>query len=393
MTQLNFDQKNIKELLKQCLHHNIATIFLTYCVDGKPRTVFDVLKPIFDDCVKQLMKKTIAEIQAIVKGIPTELRFMVEPVKEPLLKENIVRIAEYCIAGKIRKSYYSISKVLKLTSKNSPVILKCPELKKLFDENGLLLLNDDFELFEGGIKYGEYLLHYHQFFRKGFFANPNLDFISAFKKFRLKTKENNKFRIAIDHRRIMKFADYQGFAEHDIWFGPKFAIEALDDISKIGLAVIYRSQPSPFEITNSLVKTEFLWKSNEGEKIKTLEIEETGSIKYLYDNWHINRYIHTERDTANQTFRQLDGAVKLYEPSNYQNRIAEKMPNQIKSKHYIKLFRIEGHINLENWLSLLSMFYTGNEMVIEYFDPALFENKFRPIITQYQDGIAKNRRI
>ena len=391
MSQLKFNLRDIKELLRQCLHHNIAPIFLPYCLDGKPKPVFDVLKPIFDDCVTQLNEKTFAEIQSIVKSIPIEFRFMVEPVEEPLLNENIARIAEYCIAGKIWKGSYSISDVLKVTFKNSAVIKVCPELKKLFDDDGLLLLNNDFELIDGGIRYGEYLLHYHQFLRRGFLANPNYDFIGAYVHFRAKTKDSNQFRIAIDHRRIMKFADYQSFSEHDIWIGPKYAPETLDVLSKIGLTVVSRSLPSPFEITNSLVKTEFLWKANEGEKVKTLEIEEVGSIKNLHDHWHINRYIHTERDTTKNIFRHFDGAVKLYEQSNYQNRIDEYMPNQIKSRHYIKLFRIDGNINLENWLSLLSMFYKSNEMVIEYFDPTLFEKKFRPMITQYQDAIAKNK--
>lgn len=393
MAQLKISPQDIKELLRQCLHHNIAPIFLPYCLDGKPKPVFAVLRPIFEDCVKQLNEKTLVEVQAIVHGIPSEFRFMVEPVEEPLLKEKIVRIAEYYIAGKIWKGCNSVTDVLKLSLRNSSVIKVCPELKKLFDDDGLLLLNDDFELIDGGIKYGEYILHYHQFLRSGFSANPNIDFISAFVRFRSKTKDTNQFRIAIDHRRIMKFADYQSFAERDIWFGPKFAPETLDDISNIGLTVVVRSQPSPFEFTNSLIKTEFLWKSNESEKVKTLEIEEVGSFNNIHDHWHINRYAHSERDTAKQTFRHFDGAVKLYEQSNYQNRLDEKMPHQIKSKHYIKLFRIDGNINLENWLSLLSMFYKSNEMVIEYFDPALFENKFRPMITQYQNAIAKNKHL
>ena len=37
------------------------------------------------------------------------------------------------------------------------------------------------------------------------------------------------------------------------------------------------------------------------------------------------------------------------------------MPNNIKPAHYIKLFRIDGKIDLSDWISLVSMFYKGNE--------------------------------
>jgi hypothetical protein len=43
------------------------------------------------------------------------------------------------------------------------------------------------------------------------------------------------------------------------------------------------------------------------------------------------------------------------------------------------MFRIDGEILLDDWLSLVGMFYKSNEMVIEYFDPELFDAKFRPM--------------
>ena len=55
------------------------------------------------------------------------------------------------------------------------------------------------------------------------------------------------------------------------------------------------------------------------------------------------------------------------------------MPNQPRCDHYVKMFRIDGEILLDDWLSLVGMFYKSNEMVIEYFDPELFDAKFRPM--------------
>jgi hypothetical protein len=64
------------------------------------------------------------------------------------------------------------------------------------------------------------------------------------------------------------------------------------------------------------------------------------------------------------------------------------MPKNISPTHYVKLFRIDGAVDLNNWLSLVSMFYKGNEMVIEYFDPHLFDEKFRPIREGMQKALS-----
>ena len=79
-----------------------------------------------------------------------------------------------------------------------------------------------------------------------------------------------------------------------------------------------------------------------------------------------------------QTFQHFDGAAKIYRANQYTGRTATNMPNEQKSDFYIKLFRIDGTIDLDDWISLLSMFYKGNEMVIEYLDPDLYNEKFKP---------------
>ncbi len=47
-----------------------------------------------------------------------------------------------------------------------------------------------------------------------------------------------------------------------------------------------------------------------------------------------------------------------------------------RSLKRIKLFRIDGDIDVDKWIELLSQFFKGNEMIIEYFDPELFQQKF-----------------
>jgi hypothetical protein len=378
MAKLLLDDKAIRELRRQCLHHNIFPIFLGHCLNGEPARVYSILKPILDDCLNQLISMSFSEVKQVVDSIPPGFRMMLLPIEEPVTSEYLVRVAENCIALELQKEYSPVSEVLRPKPEDSQVLATCPELQSKFDDAGLLVLDSDFILFDGGIKYGEYLLHYHQFLRRGFSSNPNFDFLGTLARYRHKLDTGNKFRVAVDHRRIMKFADYQQHIELDTWFGPRFDREKLDDLSYVGLTVVGRTFPNILD-NYSLEKTEFFWKRNEAEFVKTLEIEELSALSAPCDNWHINRYVHAERDTKNKTFRHFDGAAKVYSPHNYNERLAQPMPKNAKPAHYIKLFRIDGAIELDDWLSLVAMFYKGNEMIIEHFDPDLFNKQYRPL--------------
>jgi hypothetical protein len=388
MAQLVFNSSDARELQRQCRHHNIFPVDVGDGIAGDAASVSAILDPMIDACVRQLHEMTPAEVEAVVQAIPAGLRMMVEPIENPLSNEYLRRVAGYCIASEMDKAYSPVKDVLDPHPANSEVLEFCPELEARFDEDGLLTLSSDFRLLDGGIKYGEHLLHYHQFLRRGFASNPNFDFLGTLAHYRQKTGELNSFRIAIDHRRIMKYADYRMVMELDTWYGPRFDTEKLDDPQQIGLTVIGRTQPSPFDISYPLLRTEFLWKANEREAVKTLEVEEIASPNSPYDHWHINRYIHAERDMTKRTFCHFDGAAKVYAQNAYLPRVEKTMPNNSRPSSYVKLFRIDGAIELDAWLSLVSMFFKGNEMVVEYFDPDLFDKKFRPVIDRWR--AAKN---
>lgn len=51
----------------------------------------------------------------------------------------------------------------------------------------------------------------------------------------------------------------------------------------------------------------------------------------------------------------------------------------------IKLFRVDGDIDLGCWLELVGSFFSGNEMVVEYFDPKGFEEVYAPQVREYQE--------
>ena len=378
MAILIFNAMEIRELQRQCRHHNVFPIFIGHCMSGDPPAVFAVLKPILDACTEQLLEMSFEEVKQIVDSLPAGYRMMLEPVESPLTPEYIKRVAVYCVAAEIQKGYSPVSDVVRSKPDESEVLAICPELRTQFDDDGLLILTNDFTLLDGGIQYGDYLLHYHQFLRRGFSSNPNFDFLGTMAHVRHVTRNDNSFRIAIDHRRIMKFDVYCQFIEQDTWYGPQFDRKKLDDPNFVGLTLVGRIFHNSFD-SYPIEKTEFFWKINEAKTVKTLEIEEISSPSNPYESLHINRYIHAERDIIKKTFQHFDGAAKVYHQNDYRQRVEQTMPKNMRPAHYVKLFRIDGAIALDDWLSLISMFFKGNEMVIEYFDPDMFNREIRPM--------------
>lgn len=375
MTSLNFDDRQIRSLNRQCLHHNIFPTDIGFGLVHQPRPVATVLEPIVHSCISQLREMTFGETQRVIQSLPPTFRMFLADITEPLHDATLERIATYCIAAKLGEASSRISDIFRKTLDTSEVLAECPELRSRIDCDGLLTMDDDFLMLDGGIRYGDYLLHYHQFLRRGFLSNPNFDFLGLLSRYKASTEGVNRFRIAIDHRRIMKYADYREFVEMDTWYGPRFDRDKVDDPNCLGLTVVGRVYPNPLD-SYPLERTEFFWRIDKGKKIKTIEIEEISSESK--DGWFINRYLHAERDVIEKVFRHLDGAAKVYETVDHVIRVTQQMPRNTKAGKYQKLFRIDGAIYLEDWLNLVSMFYKGNEMVVEYFDPDLFNSEIRP---------------
>ena len=377
MPDLILNESDLGKLRKQCLHHNVFPMFIGHHRE-QPKKVADVLNKLVSECLEQLTELEDDQVEAVVNALPAGIRNFLLPFPDVVTPDYLERIAENFLASAIQTNYAPISDVLEPDWGDSEVLATCPELSDRIDDDGLLELDASFKLVDGGIQYGEYLLHYHQFLRRGFSSNPNFAFTGTFARYFHNNVNTNKFKIAIDHRRIMNFEDWRQCIECDTWFGPKFDREKLDDPDYLGLTVVGRA--NPHSIGNyPLIHTEFFWKRNEQRnEIKTFEIEEVSCPTRPIENFNINRYAHAERDMERQTFQHFDGAAKIYRANQYTGRTATNMPNEQKSDFYIKLFRIDGTIDLDDWISLLSMFYKGNEMVIEYLDPDLYNEKFKP---------------
>lgn len=377
MHELPLDKKNLNELIKKARHFNIFPIDLPrYFRSETGHPIAEPLSELVDEGEGYLRTASKSEIESLLDCLNPGIRMMMGRT------EDLRRIALYYVVAELQKSYFSFKGIVKQNIRESEVLKIYPELENRIDKDGLLQLDDQFTLHDGGIEYRGHILHYHQFLRRNYTSNPNFDFLGRLSVYRNKIRGNNTFRVAIDHRRIMPKDFYERIFEFDTWYGPPFDREKLDDPNAVGVTVIKRNKNSLFDLTNKLDRTEFFWSYNEG--IKTLEIEEVSDISYTFDSYFFNRYIHSEREVQNEITRHIDGAVKVYLNANYSDRFHGQMPKEAKCYKKIKLWRIDGDIDLENWISLISFFFKSNEMIIEYFNPRAFEEMFELRVRDFQ---------
>ena len=127
-----------------------------------------------------------------------------------------------------------------------------------------------------------------------------------------------------------------------------------------------RLEVDPFlEITCPLDRLEIMWSYR--DHLKTVQMEELKpepsddrfiNCKYLHSQWNknISKIIH------------FDGAIRSYSKANYNVRFhTDLKKDNGKSDDYIKLFKINGQINLLRWCTLATKYYDPNELVPEYF--------------------------
>jgi len=135
-----------------------------------------------------------------------------------------------------------------------------------------------------------------------------------------------------------------------------------------------------------LKRTEFCWKHDGG--VKTLEIEEVSTREHGLDNRHLNRYLHAERYVEAQQLRHFDGGVKVYPRNRYEGRLSVHLPHGERCQK-VKLFRIDEDVDVERWLDMVGHFFSGNEMVPEYFDPYQYHQHFDERIARFREARAR----
>ena len=118
--------------------------------------------------------------------------------------------------------------------------------------------------------------------------------------------------------------------------------------------------------------TEFLWSPKE-KGVVQLGIEELpykveGDLEQV-DTAIFTRFVHAMFDTRKETFTHLDGAMHIYEKSEYKKRIyCQDLKNYNKNYLKAKIFRIDGEIDYKVFRHTVGSFYKWNSIPMEYFE-------------------------
>lgn len=364
--ELPLNSKKIQAVVKQVRHYDIAFYELPRFLIA--RIEHPVTEP-FVEAVHEAFECLSACGEQEIKNLYDSMndgcrRFINLPLATD---EDRHRFAIYYVAWRVYQSEISFKEIVEQSFEGSEIHKIYPELADKLDKDGLIHLDDNLKLYEMGIEYKDHILLYHHLFRSGYTSSFNFSFLGRFIRYYEQSKGANTFRIALDYNKLILKQYYSQTVEFDTWFGPKFDVNKLDDPNYVGLTVVSRNKELPLIANNDLERTEFYWSFR--DNIKTFEIEEISRQSYTFNSFYFNRYIHSERDIASKAFRHLDGAIKVYIHDNFTQRITSKMPTELKSHHKVKLWRIDGDVDLDSWLDLISFFFKSNEMVIEYFDP------------------------
>lgn len=244
----------------------------------------------------------------------------------------------------------------------------------------------------------DYMIMAHPFFRRGFYEKNNYAprFIELFWAFK---KPDIESFISLDFDRVRINLDSTMYMELDTWFGAKFN----EDISQISDG-ISKLRP-PLDLEESIISFFFeeaysldiKWDSKEG--IKSFQAEEfkTEKVRISYEGreYFPVRYIHAEFDLSRNVFRHFDGAIHFYTEDEYYRRrdsgfnFNSKNGSHIKTKS-LKLFKMNGEIDLKTWVEFSSHFFTGNPLIIEYFEGE-YPDQIKEVIEKIRKKPAANK--
>lgn len=261
-----------------------------------------------------------------------------------------------------------------------PNLLALLDSKMKKDKEGLILTRDLIKNYKPmpsmGSYYGiDYCALVHPFFRRGHIFGNHFppSFIANFCSY-----EDVKVQasIALDFDRVRVGNYPHMYMEADTWHGPKFN-ERVENIADGNVKLTPPLDLDPEQAgwvfgdnyallinwaTNDNVKS-FYAKAFKNEKI----IVEHQGCKY-----HPVKYLHAEYDLDKGHFRHFDGALHLHTPAEYLSvrdlnfNHREKIVEQIKPAS-VKLFKLNGQISADVWMSHVGEFLSANPLITEYF--------------------------
>jgi len=231
------------------------------------------------------------------------------------------------------------------------------------DKDGLVNLAELEQIAPGVYKVDGLLLFAHRNFRRSMshLNAINGEFLSRLGQ--CADRKDLQVKVALDPDCIGLPGTYRPRMELQHWWGPYFN----EDLPSIANEVTRHEANSDLRFYGGIDRTEFWWHSQDDRK--TLEAEEVlvrPSFGISSDEFAF-RYVHSMLDPLTGKPNHLDGAVRIYDTDKYLARLDQDIRHAGRNTRYMKLWRIDGTLEVSLWKSLISDFYRDNRLVGEYF--------------------------
>lgn len=114
--------------------------------------------------------------------------------------------------------------------------------------------------------------------------------------------------------------------------------------------------------------TQFCWEERSGNEVH-LSCEELPSISEDSDSAFVTcRFVHAVYQKKNHSFEHLDGAIHIYEKTNYETRLEAQLSGHYMDYAKAKIFKIDdATLSIDQVGNISKEFFHWNSMVEEYF--------------------------
>jgi hypothetical protein len=136
----------------------------------------------------------------------------------------------------------------------------------------------------------------------------------------------------------------------------------LDLTQLVGLSEEQFGRWQPGRLSREVQFTDYVWSPRDGELHLTLEelpkqrdIDSRGS-----------RYLHAIYAPRNDSFVHLDGAIRIFDSSQWVSRAAVHVRHAGKAGVRVKIFRCEGEVTMETMTSLTATYFVWNYDVARF---------------------------
>lgn len=395
-----FNQK--REVFKEISKHINSICDFNILKDFNKNELTSIISEIFEDSDNEKIERNIKNIYLIIdkyreqeklKSIYLEASDYIENLTiEDILEfyDDFKNISHDDCLDRIMKRQEEINNIPNITKED--FFEKYPEVESLIDKDDLInISSSSFPTIKScnpdGIYLDEYFIYYDKIYSDmgmiNYFGPDFLDFfnhlLNAYKD------KKTDFKIKLDLEKIISIDNYKRISLLGwTYFWPNYSErEFFTEWEKVLFTRKQRLNIGFMEyFNNDITYTDFYL----DQKKNAFMIEEIWENNYKTE-FFINRFTHSEININKRNISHFDGSLFYYDSEKIKKRETVNLSEMPKlSFKKCKIFRIDGELEMKDFIFINLLFFNDNEMVLEYFDKDCYDKVYSHIL-DYKWGV------